>query len=913
MSNFRRTTGPHPTRCACAIPFGKVAVAFAALVLAAACAPDRPIHPSLSRQIDAIFADLDRPGSPGASVSVVQDGRIVISRGYGLAQIEHNVPITPATVFHVASVSKQFTAMAVTMLAHQGALSLDDPVQAHLDFVPRFPHPVTVRQLVHHTSGIRDQWQLLALSGWRLDDVITTEQILGLMARQRELNFVPGSEYLYSNMGYTLMAQVVEAASGESFPDFTASRIFRPLGMNRTHFHDDHRHIVPNRAYSYAPLAASGDDDGSAANPPRFRKSVLSYANAGATSLFTTANDLALWLDNFRHFAVGGAEVMTAMQRRGILNNGDTIAYAHGLVIGDHDGLRTVGHSGGDAGFRTQATWYPEMNTGVVVLSNAANGNPGGRARRVAEAVLAGSFPEAEEPETQEEEGEEVAPPQAATDSAPPASAPPGAPAGYTGAYYSPEVDALYRLDQTPDGLALRHIRHGEIPLRPDGPDRFATESWFLREVRFERGPNGAVTGMRAGGGRVRNLLFVRLPGPLPRDEVFPPPGDVDPARAAAPAIPVRPFAAPTGPHPVGVFERRWTVAGRPERFTRNPDDERSVAVRIWYPADPELTVPDASSGAPYLPEMAEFGDGQEFVPVTHLRTHAIAGAAAAAGPFPVLLYNHGGGWTRFTSTFTTEELASHGYVVVSVGHNGFNRTQFLPGGASVIPDTLAFPEPGGDLYDDAIGSWDFLDEHVFPEWVADAVFALDQLDALNRDGPLAGRLDPERIGAYGWSFGGATAIELSAIDERVRAAIDHDGQLFGVAPTRGTDRPFMLLHGEVAAETPPFEDPDSAAAWNDALERLMAEVRATDARLKAASTGDRYDLVIAGTNHGSFSDLVLFIPDSSPGIDPARGHRIVNALTVAFFDRYLKGEDAPLLDDPGAVFPEVRPAGRPR
>ncbi len=387
---------------------------------------------------------------------------------------------------------------------------------------------------------------------------------------------------------------------------------------------------------------------------------------------------------------------------------------------------------------------------------------------------------------------------------------------------------------------------------------------------------------------------------------------DGDAPAAAAPAIPERPFAAPTGPHPVGVFERRWTVAGRPERFTRNPDDERSVAVRIWYPAALDAAPPDSSSGAPYLPDMAEFGDGQEFLPVTHVRTHAIATATAATGPFPVLLYNHGGGWTRFTSTFTTEELASHGYVVVSVGHNGFNRTQFLPDGASVIPDTLTFPEPGGDLYNDAIQGWDFLDEHVFPEWVADAVFALDRLEGLNRDGPLAGRLDLERIGAWGWSFGGATAIELAVIDERVRAAIDHDGQLFGEAPARGTGRPFMLLHGGTAAEPPPFEEPDSAAAWNDALERLMAEVRATDARLKAASTGDRYDFRIAGTNHGSFSDLVLFLPGSSPGIDPARGHLIVNALTVAFFGRYLKGEDAPLLDDPGAVFPEVTPSGPP-
>ena len=499
------------------------AAAILAAALLTACAPDRPASPALARGIDAVFADLDRPGSPGASVSVIRDGDIIYSRGYGGAQLEHGIPVTPATVFHVASVSKQFTAMAVTMLVADGALGLDDPVQQHLDYVPGFEHPTTVRQLIHHTSGIRDQWQLLGISGWRLDDVITTEQILGLMARQRELNFVPGSEYLYSNMGYTLMAQIVEAASGMSFVDFTASRIFQPLGMDRTHFHDDHRHMVPNRAYSYAPVpAGEADDEGAGtddASGPRYTKSVLSYANAGATSLFTTADDLARWLDNFRHETVGGPGVMAMMKTRGILNSGDTIPYAHGVIIGEHRGLQTIGHSGGDAGFRTQVNWYPEANTGVVVLTNVANGNPGGRARQVAEVVLAGSFPE----EAEEEEGDAPAP---ATEAAPPETPGPAVLAGYAGTYYSPELDALYHVEAGDGGLVAHHIRHGEIALQPRSPDEFGTDRWWMREIRFERGAGGAVTGLRVGGGRVRNLLFVRLGGPLPGDEAFPaPPG----------------------------------------------------------------------------------------------------------------------------------------------------------------------------------------------------------------------------------------------------------------------------------------------------------------------------------------------------------------------------------------------------
>ena len=372
-------------------------------------------------------------------------------------------------------------------------------------------------------------------------------------------------------------------------------------------------------------------------------------------------------------------------------------------------------------------------------------------------------------------------------------------------------------------------------------------------------------------------------------------------ALACTRGIPERPFPAPTGPHAIGMSEFLWTDESRSEIFTRDADDTRSVAVRVWYPTDDP-----GEPGAMYVADMAEFGDGQDFVPVTHVRTNAIQDAAPAPGPFPVLVYHHGGSWTRFTSTFTTEELASHGYVVVSVGHNGFNKTQFLPGGASVVPDTLTFPEPSGDLLADALAGWDFLDEHHFTAWVADAVFVVDQLDALSGSGRFAGRLDLDRIGMYGWSFGGATSIEMSAIDERVKAAVDHDGQLFGSAPRVGTDKPFMLMHNTELPEAPPSDDPAVAEGNARALEQLMAAVDSTSAAMRTASTGDWYDVSISGTNHGSFSDLVLFLPGSSPGIEPARGHEIINALTVAFFDRYLKGAEAPLLDDPGAAFPEV-------
>lgn len=330
-----------------------------------------------SGKVDQLMARWDRADSPGAALAVVQDGKVVYKNGYGSAQLEYGIPITPSTVFHVASVSKQFTAFAVILLAEQGKLSLDDDVRKYIPEVPDLGKPITLRQLIHHTSGLRDQWNLLALAGWRLDDVITREHILTLVEHQQELNFDPGEKYVYCNTGYTLLAEVVARVTGQSFREWTAEMIFKPLGMDRTHFHDDHQMIVPDRAYSYA-SAASG-----------YRKAVLSYANVGATSLFTTVEDLAKWTDNLDTGILGGESVLRLMHQRGVLNNGEELSYASGLVHGEHRGLRTVGHSGGDAGFRSHVVRYPDQRFAVVVLSNLADFSPYDVARQIAEIYLA--------------------------------------------------------------------------------------------------------------------------------------------------------------------------------------------------------------------------------------------------------------------------------------------------------------------------------------------------------------------------------------------------------------------------------------------------------------------------------------------------------------------------------------------
>lgn len=376
-----------------------------ALLLLCCClvttAPAQNGNDPRTKKVDQLFATWDKPESPGAAIAVIKDGVVVYKRGYGSANLEYNVPITPQTVFHVASVSKQFTAFAITLLANQGKLSLDDDIRKHLPEVPDFGKKITIRHLIHHTSGLRDQWTLLGMAGWRLDDVITKEHIMKMVRHQKELNFDPGAENLYSNTGYTLLAVIVERVSGQSFRDYTEANIFKPLGMTNTHFHDDHERIVKNRAYSYTSAGAGGG----------FKAAPLNYANVGATSLFTTAEDLARWVINFEEKKIGGAEVIKQMHQQGVLTSGKEINYAFGLGIGPYRGLNTVGHAGGDAAYRSFAFWFPDQRFGVVVLSNFGSLNPQQMAQRIADIYLADKLtPDPPKPATAERKAVKVDP-----------------------------------------------------------------------------------------------------------------------------------------------------------------------------------------------------------------------------------------------------------------------------------------------------------------------------------------------------------------------------------------------------------------------------------------------------------------------------------------------------------------------
>ena len=516
-----------------------------------------------------------KPGTtplvPVRLFSVIQQGRLILEKGYGLANLEYDIPIKPDTIFHVASVSKQFTAMALVLLEQDHKLSLDDDVHKYLPELPEYGHPIKIRNLLQHTSGVRDQWQTLALAGWSLEDVITQDQILRMLFRQKELNFTPGTEHLYSNGGYTLAAEIVTRVSGKPFPQFCAERIFQPLQMSHTHFHQDLHQLVKNRAYSYS------------GTPGAYEAAPLNYANVGATSLFTTATDLTKWLDHFREPLIGGKAAIARQTEQAVLSNGKTIDYALGLSIGKYRGLPTISHSGGDAGFRSYVCWYPDQQLGVAVLSNLGSFNPVEAANKVAAVYIgpkmtpeppavkrafitvdpailktfAGTYPLPQIGQTLVVVAEggkllaagQIKPPlemkavsqssfyleplaadihftpapnkgmkvkitqPGAVNEGVRATDPPKPSAdlrAYTGVYWSEELETQYTFSVNNGKLIATQAHHGLIALTPKTKDSFSSDQWFMPEVNFLRDKDGQVIAVTLGGGRTRGIRFAK-------------------------------------------------------------------------------------------------------------------------------------------------------------------------------------------------------------------------------------------------------------------------------------------------------------------------------------------------------------------------------------------------------------------
>jgi len=332
-------------------------------------------------QADQIFSQWNKANIPGVSISVVNNGKIIFKKGYGLSNLEYNIPSAPSTVYNVASVSKQVTAFAVLLLESQGKLSLNDNLSKYIPEMPDYAKSITLKHLIYHTSGLRDYWELLSGAGWRYDDVITNDQVFELICSQKGLTSRPGYDEIYTNTGYVLLAEVVSRISGMSFAGFARENIFKPLKMNHTVILDDNENIVKNAAYSYHLT------DGV------YKKSLLNNNITGSTNLFTTVEDMGLWAINFEKPIVGSRELIRRMITRGTLDSGDSTNYATGLHTGPYRGTMLVGHTGAEAGFRSFYGMFPANKLTIIVFSNNAEADPTSLGLKVADILLKDKFP----------------------------------------------------------------------------------------------------------------------------------------------------------------------------------------------------------------------------------------------------------------------------------------------------------------------------------------------------------------------------------------------------------------------------------------------------------------------------------------------------------------------------------------
>jgi len=528
---------------------------------------------SITRKIDSVFRSFTAT-TPGCAVAVVKNGTVIFQKGYGRANLEYSAPIVPNTIFHIASESKQYVAFCMLLLEKEGKLSIDDDIRKYLDYIPDFGHKITIRHLIYHTSGLRDQWQLLANAGWQLDDVITQEHVIKLISKQNALNFTPGEEWMYCNTGYTLMAEIVKKVSGLTLREYTDKNIFQPLGMKDTHFHDNYQEIVPGRAYSYNLLPGKG-----------FQHAILSYSIVGATSLFTTVVDETKWLNNYETGAVGGKDLVEKMYQLGELNDGRKLTYAFGITIGKYKGWKQIGHGGGDAGFRTYACRFPEKGLGIVVFSNSGAVNPTALNNQVANLLITDTK---EEPKPEEqtafadstlikklpgkyysERGDlaemiwqngkllgrntasgstseikltaagknryslsrggvmildeksklsdsiselkmENANSTIAFKRQP--AIPPKVTAEFAGKYYGEETEAFYYITEKNGQLNLTHRKYPNVPLKFVAPDQFTSPHWWMTHIHFLRDKKGKIIAFEVNSGRIQHLKYDRQP-----------------------------------------------------------------------------------------------------------------------------------------------------------------------------------------------------------------------------------------------------------------------------------------------------------------------------------------------------------------------------------------------------------------
>jgi CubicO group peptidase (beta-lactamase class C family) len=455
----------------------------------------------LESAVDEVFQDLTVAGSPGCALAVYRGGQIIYEKGYGLANIEENVPISPKSVFDIGSTSKQFTATSILLLEKEGKLSVDDDVHKYIPELPDYGKKITILNLLNHTSGLRDYLTLFDIAGVNGDSVTTDEDALALITRQKGLNFAPGSEYLYSNTGFFLLSIIVQRVSGKTLRDFAAENIFSPLGMSHTQFRNNHRMLIPERALAYD---ENEKKDGFALN-------VSYFEQLGDGAVHTTVEDLLKWDENFYSGQVGGEIFLAELQETAKLNDGKKLNYAKGLVVSEYRGLRMVSHGGSWGGYRAQLMRFPDQHFSVATLCNLGSSDPTRRASEVADVYLNSVMKPktVKSAEEDDEKKKEVATIPLSKEQL----------AAYAGDYWSEEMGVSYRLAVRDDALKVvgvfdktgipRANNFAKEEFRPTGADVFTVGADGMA-VKFKR-DGGTTSEFQLDAGRSTGIVFRRM------------------------------------------------------------------------------------------------------------------------------------------------------------------------------------------------------------------------------------------------------------------------------------------------------------------------------------------------------------------------------------------------------------------
>lgn len=409
------------------------------LLFAGFFAKAQSIPGRLEASMDSIFKSYTQAGSPGVAALIVKDGNVIFKKGYGLANLEYDIPITPTSVFDIASVSKQFTGFAISTLIQQGKLSPADDIHKYLPNVPQFAQPIEIGNLIHHTSGLRDWPEALHAAGWRWDEAFAWEDIMRMVKNQRDLDFAPGSQYQYSNTGYNLLAAIVEKITGKTLAQWLDENLFKPLGMNSTQVLVDYSKVVKHLAGSYY------------LDRGIYHRSNDELTALGSSSMFTSVEDLSKWVIRFQYGLEEKDPVFLRMIETGKLNNGSSIGYAYGLGVSSVNGVKNISHTGGWASYATVISTYPDEKLSVILLSNAGGFDSFGSANTVAKLFLKGQ-PKSGQP--QEELG--------------------GKPTARVDSNILKKYAGTYKLG--PNWFVTLTLENGKLMTQANGEDKFPTE-----------------------------------------------------------------------------------------------------------------------------------------------------------------------------------------------------------------------------------------------------------------------------------------------------------------------------------------------------------------------------------------------------------------------------------------------------